>query len=247
MEYYKTLTKVILSVGIPILTLASSGFGQTLTVLNAASQSSGRIAPGSIVAIFGTTLTVGVSRAPSAMNPPSTLGGVTVTIGGARASLFYTCPGQINAVVNPSTPAGTQTVVVTSSVGMQQGSVVIDANAPPGVFALNGNGTGDGAFINALTALLGPFTPGSNNSTTYLELFATGLNLAFAPTVTIGGVPAQVLFYGASPCCTGLQQINIEVPASLAGAGRVPVVVTDNRQASNTVQVVLLPPQSRKH
>src|SRR5258708_30206534 len=105
MEYYKSLKKVILSVAIPILTLASSGFGQTLTVLNAASQSSGRIAPGSIVAIFGTTLTVGVSSAPSAMNPPSTLGGVTVTIGGAPPRLFYPSPGQINPGRNPSAPA----------------------------------------------------------------------------------------------------------------------------------------------
>src|ERR1041385_3424668 len=219
MARYTFLAKVVLSAALGVLTLVSNVFGQTLTVLNAASQSNVHIAPGSIVTIFGTTLTLGVSIAPSAVNPPSTLGGVTVTIGGAAASLFYTSPGQINAVVNPATPTGTQTVVVNSSIGTQQGTVVIDANAPPGLFALNGNGTGDGAFVNALTALLGPFTPGSNNSMTYLELFATGLNLSFAPTVTIGGVSAKVLFYGASPCCAGLQQINITVPVSLAGAG----------------------------
>ena len=73
-------------------------------------------------------------------------------------------------------------------------------------------------------------------------MFATGLNTTVAPTVTIGGISAQVVFYGAAPCCAGLQQINIMLPDSLAGAGRVPVVVTSNGLSSNTVQVVLLPP-----
>ena len=34
------------------------------------------------------------------------------------------------------------------------------------------------------------------------------------------------------------------LPDSLAGAGRVPIVMTSAGQASNTVQVVLLPPAS---
>lgn len=225
---------------------ASMAWGQSLTVLNAASQQAVHIAPGSIITIFGTNLTTGTAVTPSALTPPTALGGVTVTIGGAAAALFYTSPGQINAVVDPATSVGTDPVVVKSSTGTQNGSVVIDANSPPGLFALNGIGTGDGAFVNALTALLAPFTPGSNNSATYLELYATGLNLSVAPVVSIGGVPGNVLFYGPSPCCVGLQQINIAVPASLAGAGRVPVIVTDNGQASNTVQVVLLPSGANK-
>jgi YVTN family beta-propeller protein len=72
------------------------------------------------------------------------------------------------------------------------------------------------------------------------------LNTTTTPTVTIGGVPVQVTFAGAAPCCDGLQQINLMLPDSLAGAGRVPVVVTSNGQASNTVQVVLLPPSTAR-
>jgi uncharacterized protein (TIGR03437 family) len=235
---------VVCLFGISILP-ASQAFAQPLIVLNAASQQNVHIAPGSIVTIFGTNLAAGTAVTPSALNPPTTLGGVTLTIGGVSAILFFTSPGQINAVVSPATPTGTQTVIVNSTTGTQQGSVLIDTNSPPGLFALNGHGTGDGAFVNALTALLGPFTPGST-TTTFLELFTTGMNLAFTPTGTIGGVPATVVFAGASPCCAGLQQINIIVPLALAGAGRVPVVVTDNGQASNAVEVVLLPPPANK-
>ena len=54
-----------------------------------------------------------------------------------------------------------------------------------------------------------------------------------------------VLFAGPAPCCAGLDQINIQLPDSLAGAGRVPVVVTQNGVTSNIVQVVLLPAQGQ--
>jgi hypothetical protein len=72
-----------------------------------------------------------------------------------------------------------------------------------------------------------------------------GLNLSVAPVVKIGGVPVQLVFFGAAPCCDGLDQINIMLPDSLAGAGRVPVLLAPNGVASNTVQVVLLPPQGQ--
>jgi uncharacterized protein (TIGR03437 family) len=235
------LPKVIISLLLPL----GASWGQSLTVVNAASGQATSVAPGSIITIFGTNMTASVGVAASALTPPTTLGGATVTVGGSAAALFYASPSQINAVVNTATPTGTQTLVVTSSTGAQQASVVIDNNAPPGLFSLNGRGTGDGAFVNALNALLGPFTPGSTSGATYLELFLTGLNLTVKPVVTIGGVSSTVLFSGASPCCDGLDQINVQVPLSLAGSGRVPVVVTDNGQTSNTVDVVLLPPDSQ--
>jgi uncharacterized protein (TIGR03437 family) len=165
-----------------------------------------------------------------------------VTIGGTTAALFYVSPTQINAVVDPATPTGSKPVVITSSAGTQNGTVTIDTNAAPGLFSLFGTGTRDGAILNAITFLLGDFSTRTANSPTYLALFATGLNPSVTPTVTVGGVPVTVAFFGAAPCCDGLQQINIQLPDSLSGAGRVPVVVSQNGQTSNTVQVILLPP-----
>jgi len=164
-----------------------------------------------------------------------------VTIGGSAASLFYVSPTQINAVINPATPPGTQAVVVASGTGTQTTSVTISTNAPPGLFSLFGTGTRDGAILNAITFQPGAFGATTASSSTFLALYATGLNTSVAPVVTFGGVPAQVTFYGAAPCCDGLQQINVMLPASLAGAGRVPVVLMSGGNASNTVEVVLLP------
>lgn len=228
-----------------ILTFAQCASAQIalgFTMTNAASLTAGPVAPGSIAAIKGTNLTTEVSSAHDALHPPTTLDGVTVTVGGISAGLFYVSPTQINLVVDPSTPLGSQAVVVTSGSGTQNGTVTIDTNAPPGLFSLFGTGTRDGAILNAVTFLLGDFSTQTLNSPTYLALFATGLNTSTTPTVTIGGVPVTVVFAGPTPCCDGLEQVNVKLPASLAGAGRVPVVLSSNGQTSNTVQVVLLPP-----
>jgi uncharacterized protein (TIGR03437 family) len=233
-----------LPVTVLFLLLAGTIFGQDLRIVNAASLSPVSVSPGSIITIFGTQLTTGVAFASNVQTPPTTLGGVTVTIGGSPAALFYVSPAQINAVVNPLTPLGADTVTVTSSTGSHTGSLTVASNAPPGLFSLFGTGTRDGAILNAITFLLGDFSTRTANSPTYLALFATGLNTSITPTVTIGGVSAQVVFFGAAPCCAGLQQINIMLPDSLAGAGRVPVVLMSGGAASNAVQVVLLPPSN---
>jgi uncharacterized protein (TIGR03437 family) len=224
--------------------ISSTLFAQQLRVVNAASLSEVTGAPGSIITIFGTKLAQGVASAADSAKPPATLGGATVSIGGAAASLFYVSPTQINAVVNSATPLGSEVVVVTSSSGTQNGTVTVGNDGPPGLFSLFGSGTRDGAILNAITFLLGDFSTRTAGSSTYLALFATGLT--GTPTVTIGGVPVTVSFSGAAPCCVGLQQINVMLPDSLAGAGRVPVVATVNGHASNTVEVVLLPPATAK-
>jgi uncharacterized protein (TIGR03437 family) len=222
-------------------TLASAAFAQNLKIVNAASLSTVSVAPNSIISIMGTKLSTGVASAKDPSNPPLSLGGVSVTIGGTAAALFYVAPTQINALVAPTTPLGSQSVVVTSGSTTQTGTVTIASNAPPGLFSLSGSGMRDGAILNAVSFSFSDFSPESNGGPTYLALFGTGISLSVAPTVTVGGLPAQVLFYGAAPCCLGLEQVNIILPASTAGSGRVPVVLTSNAQMSNTVQVVVLP------
>jgi uncharacterized protein (TIGR03437 family) len=54
-------------------------------------------------------------------------------------------------------------------------------------------------------------------------------------TCTIGGQNATVLYGGAAPGFPGLDQVNVQIPAALAGAGSVNVVVTVDGQASNPV------------
>jgi len=237
------MRKVAVITGLVMVSLVAQA--QSLRIVNAASLSNVSLAPGSIFTIFGTNLATGVAATDNVKTPPNSLSGVSVSIGGSPAALFYVSPTQINGVVNPSTPAGNETVTITSPGSTQTLTVTISANAPPGLFSLFGSGTRDGAILNAVTFLSGAFGVMTANTSTYLAIYATGLNLSTAPTVTIGGLAAQVTFYGAAPCCAGLQQINVMLPASLAGAGRVPLVVSSGANTSNTVQVVVLPAQGQ--
>ena len=53
----------------------------------------------------------------------------------------------------------------------------------------------------------------------------------------IGGVPATVVYAEAQPRSAGLDQVNVYVPRSLAGAGQVPVVLTADGVTANVVTV----------
>ena len=85
-----------------------------ITVVNAISLREGAVAPGEIVAIFGTGLgpDAGVTGALDATGVlPATLGGVEVRFDGTPAPLFYAQSGQVNVQV-PYTVAGSETVAV---------------------------------------------------------------------------------------------------------------------------------------
>ena len=45
------------------------------------------------------------------------------------------------------------------------------------------------------------------------------------PTITIGGVPAEVVFSGMAPGFVGLYQVNVQVPTSVAGGSRIVLVL----------------------
>src|SRR5262249_34205165 len=97
---------------------------------------------------------------------------------------------------------------------------------------------------NAITANTGAFSATTNGNTTFLALFVTGLDTKTQPAVTIGGMPVTVQDFGDPGTYPGMQQINVQLPASLAGAGRVELVVEQNGRRSNSVDVVMLPAQS---
>ena len=68
---------------------AAHAGAQIVKVANAASFSSTTVAPGSIISIFGSNLATGVAVTPSSLNPPLTLGGASVTVGGTPAGMFF--------------------------------------------------------------------------------------------------------------------------------------------------------------
>ena len=58
------------------------------------------------------------------------------------------------------------------------------------------------------------------------------------PTVTIGGVSAQIAFSGLTPGLPGLYQLNVTVPQGIA-AGSQPVVVSIGGSVSQPSQITV--------
>ena len=155
----------------------------------------------------------------------------------------YASPGQINFIVPQNMGPGTASVVVNNGSQVVNGSMTI-GQAGPGIFTMNGMGVGEGAMLNGMMWQPGPFSITTNGQTTPIAMYVTGLDLSSMPTVSIGGMPADVMWYGNAPGYVGLQQINVSLPAGVAGTGRVPCTVTSNGQTSNVTFMEVLPTTS---
>jgi len=115
------------------------------------------------------------------------------------------------------------------------------AQGAPGVFSMNGMGTGTGAMLHGTMWQPGPFSTTTGGQTTPVSIYVTGLDPSTKPVVSLGGMPAEVTWFGNAPGYAGLQQININLPMGAAGVGRVPVTVTSAGQTSNVTYMTVLP------
>jgi uncharacterized protein (TIGR03437 family) len=212
------------------------------------------VAPGSLASLYGKGL---AGESLSAQPPyPATLGGVSLSLTDSSGQVFsaplvYVSPSQINFVVPDGMAPGTaHATVTTGSAAKDLGAPEIGATAP-GLFSL----TGDGKGVAAATAADGEGNPvpvfscssttcsataiNVNGGPVYLSLYGTGIRNTESGTVQVraNGVSIPVLFAGAQPTFPGLDQINIALPSSLAGAGEVQLELAIGAATSNTVTI----------
>jgi uncharacterized protein (TIGR03437 family) len=196
------------------------------------------VAPGAYVAIYGTSLAGSTLVAPGP-NFPQQLGDVQVSVNGAGIPIQFISAGQLN-VIWPDLPPGLTKLTVTNAAGSFTTNVIVQA-AVPTVFTFDGTAA---AAINGVSgADVGSGAP-LRAGIDYVSLFLTGLGgttntngLDYAviqPTLTVGGQPCAVTYAGRVPGVPALDQINCQIPAGISGAA-VPVVVTSNGRAANTV------------
>jgi uncharacterized protein (TIGR03118 family) len=216
----------------------------TASVLNAASYTA-TIAPGGFIDIAGVNLapTTRLWGNADFVNGklPTSLTGVSVTVDGKPAYVYYISPNQIDAIAPADTTQGSVPVVVTNN-GLAGASVTATQGTyAPGFFITKNNYI---AALHANGTIVGPTTLYPNNSTPTtsgetISLYVTGLgptvavedglvvtantNTTTTPTVTVNGVSATVTFSGLT--AAGLYQVNITVPAGTAN-GDQPVVLT---------------------
>lgn len=229
-----------------------------VATVSAASYEFG-VAPSSIAAAFGTRLATATAVATS-LPLPTTLSGTTVEINGMRAGLFFVSPGQVNYEVPGNVAPGSATIVVRSGDGTTSTGTVQVRAVVPGIFTANGDGRGvpaalvvrvkaDGTQVTESVAQFDqtnnrfapkPIDLGPAGERVFLVLYLTGLRSASSSAVRVllGGDEITPLFAGPAPGFAGLDQINVELPRSMAGRGRVSLVVSaTGAAASNLVEI----------
>ncbi len=224
------------------------------------------LAAAGITSIFGTNFASGNNQA-TAVPLPTTLGGVTVKLNGIAAPLFFVGAGQINFQM-PWELLGqtTATLTVTNAAGTSTPLIISLSGVAPGIFSLDSSGKGQGAIQLANTGTFAApagSIPGASaqpvSRGNYVTIYCSGLgavsnqpatgvaaaggnalsNATGNVTVMIGGQDAPVNFAGLAPGFVGLYQVNAQVASSATPGNAVPVMVTVNGTASNTVTIAV--------
>jgi uncharacterized protein (TIGR03437 family) len=221
--------------------------------------------PGALITIYGNNLSGLSESAEQFANEfplPYTLGGVTVVIGNYLAPIYSITPAAINVQVPYEVSISTKNVTVQFN-AYSSTSTLAMANVTPSLFSMDESGSGQGAVRIANTATIpapvGQF-PGSMPATpgAYLEVYCTGLGTVTpavvdgaappasplsatvrTPTVTIGGLPATVLFSGLTPGIAGLYVVDVQIPMTVQTGNAVPITLTIGGVVSNTVTVAI--------
>ena len=233
-------------------------------IVNAASYSgqglpNSFVAQGSIFTIFGSGLGPAAGVKASAFPLATSLQGVSISISQGGITLaaipLYVSATQINAVMPSNAPIGLDTIVVTfngqSSCAECPGTTVQVVPSSFGIFTINQAGNGQGVFTtgeNRMIAYTSPAAPGE-----VLNIWGTGLGAiqgsdaeppaagnvgSRIPTVYVGGVEVAAAYHGRSPCCSGVDQIQFQVPASVSGCNT-PVAVAIGNVVSNFASIAV--------
>jgi uncharacterized protein (TIGR03437 family) len=220
-------------------------------VVNAADYAGGGGAPGEIMTIFG-----------RAMGPPeltrlrlaedgrlsTTLTDTRILFNGVAAPLIYVSATQSSAIVPYSVAQSSSVAVEIEYAGARsQGLTLPVALARPGIFTLDGSGSGRGAILNEDGSVNSPENPAAKGS--IVVMYATGEGLtdsAVADGMILNGIaptpkqpvsvffddpaevgtisPAEVLFAGGvSQSVAGLLQVNLRVPPWVKAGNAVPI------------------------
>ncbi|HEX5229852.1 MAG TPA: IPT/TIG domain-containing protein [Bryobacteraceae bacterium] len=189
---------------------------------------------------------------------PKSLDGVSVSVGGKAAYVYFISPGQLN-VLAPDVPAGPLNVTVTTPGGTSAGFPTTASIFGPAFFLWPEHQAvatrQDFSFVAKAGTFAGattiPAKPGD-----VVILWATGFGptipatpigsavpgttsyaTATLPTVTVDDKPAKVFGAALAPGSAGLYQIAIQVPDSLT-AGDWPVIATIGGVDSPTGTVI---------
>ena len=232
----------------PVITpggvLSASAFGGFISV-----------APGSWIEIYGDNLFAGspqqwaLSQFTNGVAPTS-VGGVSVSVGGAAAFIDFVSANQVNALIPSTAATGAASITLTNANGTSDSyPIYISATQPgvlaPSTFTVNGKQYIGALFSDGATfALPANAIPGVPSRTAQPGDVLTIYGVGFGPVTggftagTIvtaanslttpvqfffGNTQATLNYSGLAPSFTGLYQFNVVVPAGLAANSAEPI------------------------
>jgi len=227
------------------------------TIVNAATQTPGPLAPNAIATVYGTNLSWNeYAITPADVNGgalPQQVSGVNVFVGGLATPLFYVSPTQINFLIPYEFGPGPVKIYVARD-GVRGPDVTVQLNeSSPGFFEWNGNLAVAEHPDWSVVSPASPAVPGE-----IIVLYAAGLGHTFPATqsgrivqqpaqitslanlqILLDGNPVRsdnILYAGLTPESAGLYQINLRLPDSLSPNPIIQIVL-GNDSSPATVQL----------
>jgi uncharacterized protein (TIGR03437 family) len=243
------------------MTAQAPSFIQTVTpatqvTVIAAADGAAVLAPQAIGSAYGSGFASGVAI-PNPGPLPTTLAGVRMTITDASgtqqaAPLFFVSPTQIN-FLTPTLVPGAARVQISNAAGeLFTGPLSLEL-VSPALFSANADGKGVAAAYvlqvsadgvqstqpvytcgntpGSCTAV--PVDLGAPGDQNFLVLYGSGIRYASKVSVLLGGNTSDVVFFGPQGQFVGLDQVNVQIPADLAGQGDVHIALTADGQDAN--------------
>ena len=202
-------------------------------IVNAASFAPG-VAPGGLMAIFGSGLSGPASE-------------TVVEVNGVASKVIFRSPYQIYVQVPSDLAPGSYPIRVGSPYGAATTNIEVQAVAPA-IFLIPASGQSvRGAVVNQDGALNGPLAPGRRGQV--VTIYCTGLGAVTASgalfrtqaavTGILNGVEIRPNFAGLTPGFIGLYQVNLPVPVATPPGLDLSLLLRQFERDSNTVFIAI--------
>ena len=245
----------LLTGGTAIVQLDLAGIKEVTvkTLVSAASQREGRIAPGQIVSIYGSGMGpksgASFTLDPLTRKVSTNLAGTEVFINGVAAPILYASDSQVNAVVPFELSLTGEVVVQVGSESILTPPIrATMATAVPAIFTMNGSGSGQAVAVNLDGTVCDAANPAAAGSTIIVYFTGGGATspagstgsvtstlkrLAQTASATVADVPAAVSFAGAAPSFVeGVYQLNLKIDERTPAGTAQPLILTVGNNSS---------------
>lgn len=210
-----------------------------------------RVAPGSLISIFGASLAPALDIGPP--NPlAQTLASVTVRVDDTFLPLVFVSPSQINAQLPAATSEGTHKIIVRWEGRPETSAQILVQRNAPGLFGASAPDQPVGSFVRAsgqavttdnparagelVTALgtgFGAYVLVPPDGFIFDE--TAGYIIADTVVLTVNDLTVAPLYTGRSGAAAGVDAVRFQVPASASASGFLTVKLRVGGQESNTM------------